>query len=174
MYFVPLYSLHVHCASIDLDSSGSPGVRPAPGLTSSTQVVYVCVRANTNTHPPTTLTPAKNRETYKTNPLSLPLSKYSLPRQQQMLTMNKLKKNPTSNSPTHMLADVQNKPVIHTHVVKGLDSTNKQNAPTRVHMYNHVSVHIHVCAYTYTNTRIYIYIHMQMHIYTHTCAHIYI
>jgi len=44
---------------VDLDSSGSLGVRPAPGLTSSTQVVCVCVRVYTSTHTHTTLTPAK-------------------------------------------------------------------------------------------------------------------
>ena len=59
MYFVHIYGLHVYCALVDLGSSGSPGIRPTPGLTSSTQVVCVCVRAYTNTHTPTTLTPAK-------------------------------------------------------------------------------------------------------------------
>ena len=45
MYFVHLYGQHVYCALVDLGSSGSPGVRPTPGLTSSTQVVCVYVRA---------------------------------------------------------------------------------------------------------------------------------
>ena len=36
----------------------------------------------------------KNREIYKTTPLSLPLPKHSLPRQQQAPTMNKLKQTP--------------------------------------------------------------------------------
>jgi len=58
MYFVPLHGLHVYSALVNLDSYGSPGVRPTPGLTSSTQVVCVCVRAYTSTQPPTTLTPA--------------------------------------------------------------------------------------------------------------------
>ena len=35
---------------VDWISSGSPGVRPTPGLTSSTQVVCVYVRAYTSTH----------------------------------------------------------------------------------------------------------------------------
>ena len=35
MYFVHLYGLHVCCALVDLGSSGSPGVRPTPVLTSS-------------------------------------------------------------------------------------------------------------------------------------------
>jgi len=47
MYCVHLHGLHVYCALVDLDSSGSPGVRPTPGLTSSTQVVCVYVRAYT-------------------------------------------------------------------------------------------------------------------------------
>ena len=59
IYRVHLYGLHVYCTLVDLDSSGSPDVRPTPGLTSSTQVVYVCVRAYTSTRTPTILTPAK-------------------------------------------------------------------------------------------------------------------
>ena len=59
MYCVNLYGLHVYCALVDLDSFGPPGVRPTPGLTSSTQVVCVCVRAYTSTHTLTSLTPAK-------------------------------------------------------------------------------------------------------------------
>jgi len=93
MYFVHLYGLHVNHDLVDLSSFGSQGVRPTPGLTSSTQVVCVFVRAytSTNTHHTNT---RKNREMYKTKPLSLPLPKYSLPHQQQALTMNKLKKPP--------------------------------------------------------------------------------
>ena len=47
----------------------------------------VCTRVykHTPTHHPNT---RKNRETYKTKPLSLPLSKHSLSRQQQALTMH--------------------------------------------------------------------------------------
>jgi len=59
IYFVHLYGLHVYCALVDLDSSGSPGVCSTPELTSSTQVIGVCVRVYTSTHTPTTLTPAK-------------------------------------------------------------------------------------------------------------------
>jgi len=68
MYCVHLYGLHVYCALVDLDSSGPPGVRPTPGLTSSTQVVCVCVRAYTSTHTPTTLTPAKIEQYTRQNP----------------------------------------------------------------------------------------------------------
>jgi len=49
----------------------------------------------------------ENREIYQTNPLSLPLSKHSLPRQQQALTMNKLEKIPTSNPPPHTHESVE-------------------------------------------------------------------
>ena len=56
---------------VDLDSSGSPGVRPIPGLTSSTQVVCACVRAYTSTLPPITLTPAKNIQ--DKTPISTPV-----------------------------------------------------------------------------------------------------
>jgi len=59
MYCVILYGLHVYCALVDLDSSGSSGVRPTPELTSSNQVACVCVPAYTSTHPPTTLARAK-------------------------------------------------------------------------------------------------------------------
>ena len=52
IYCVHLYCLHVYCALVNLGSSGSPGVCPTPGLTSSTQVVCVCVRAYTSTHTP--------------------------------------------------------------------------------------------------------------------------
>ena len=94
MCLVHLYGLHIYCALVDLDSFGSPGVRPTPGLTSSTQAVCVCVRAYTSTHTSTTLTPAKNRKIYKTKPLFLPPPKHNLPRQKQALTMNKLKQTP--------------------------------------------------------------------------------
>jgi len=133
------------------------------------------VYKHTHTHNPNT---HKNREIYKTNPScpSLPLSKHSLPRQQQaltILTMNKLEKTLTSNPAPHRHAGVEKTPVIHTHAVKGLDSTNKQNAPRRVHMYTHTRVHVHVYACIYTDTHICMYIHMHMHIYTHTCTHTY-
>jgi len=49
---------------------------------------------HTHTHHPNT---RKNREIYKTNPLSPP--KHSLPHQQQALTMNKLEKPPLSIPP---------------------------------------------------------------------------
>ena len=72
MYFVHLYGLHVYCALVDLDSSGSPGVRPTPGLTSSTQVVCVCVRAYTDRRTHTTLTPAKIEKYTRQNPYLYP------------------------------------------------------------------------------------------------------
>jgi len=55
----------------------------------SSLCVCTCIYKQTHTHHPNT---RKNREIYKTNPLSLPLPKHSLPHQQQVLTMNKLKK----------------------------------------------------------------------------------
>ena len=87
--------------------------------------------------------------------------------------MNKLKKPPTSNPPPHTHAGVEKTLVIHTHVVEGLDSTNKQNAPTR---------HPHTCAYTCTcihihkSTYIYIhtYAHAHIHAYMHTCIQIHV
>jgi len=41
--------------------------------------------------------------------------------------------------------------MIHAHVVVRLESTNKQNAPTRVHMYTHTRVYINVYACIYTD-----------------------
>jgi len=55
-------------ALVDLDSSGSPGVRPTPGLTSSTEVVCAYVRAYTSTHTHPTLTPAKIEKYTRQNP----------------------------------------------------------------------------------------------------------
>ena len=75
MYFVHLYGLHVYCTLVDLDCSSPPGVRPTPGLTSSAQVVCVCVRAYTSTHQPTTqvtLTPAKIEKYTRQNPYLYP------------------------------------------------------------------------------------------------------
>jgi len=68
MYFVHLYGLYVYCALVDLASSGSPDVRPTPGLTSSTQVVCMCVRAYASTHTPTTLTSAMVEKYKRQNP----------------------------------------------------------------------------------------------------------
>jgi len=96
-----------------------------------------------------------------------------------------LKKSPTSNPPPHTSAGVEKTPVIHTHVVEGLDSTKKRNAPTRVHMYTqmraHTNAHVfaHVCKYMfmhpYTQTHIhaytYIYTCAYTRIYAHKCIH---
>ena len=86
--------------------------------------------------------------------------------------MNKLGKTPTSNPPPHTHAGVEKTPVIRTHVVEGLESTNKQNVSNLVHMYTHTRIHIHVYAYIYTDTYVRIYIHVHMHLYTHRCTHI--
>jgi len=64
--------------------------------------------------------------------------------------MNNVEKTPTSNPTPHTHAGVEKTSVIHTHVVEGLDSTNNQNALTRVHMYTYTRVHIHVYVYVYT------------------------
>jgi len=70
MYFVHIYGIHVYRVLVDLDSSGSPGVRQPPRLTSNTQVVFACARAYTSlsTHPSTTLTPATIEKYTKQNP----------------------------------------------------------------------------------------------------------
>ena len=70
-YTVYMY-MTVYCALVDLNPSGSSGVRPTPVLTSSTQVVCVCVRAYTSTHPHTTLTPARIEKYTRQNPYFYP------------------------------------------------------------------------------------------------------
>ena len=72
MYCVHPYGLHVLCAFVNLGSSGSPGVCPTPGPTSSTQVVYVCVSAYTSTHTLTTLTPTKIEKYTRQTPIFTP------------------------------------------------------------------------------------------------------
>jgi len=103
LYFVHTYGLHVNGALVNLDSSGSPGVQPAPGLTlsiPSSVRVCRCIYTYTSTHHHNT---SKNREIYKTKSLSLLLPKNSSPHQQQAPDMNQLKKDPAPNSllPTH-------------------------------------------------------------------------
>ena len=70
-------------------------------LVSALAVCATAFRSKLSLHHPNT---RKNREIYKTKPLSLPLSlplpKHSLPHQQQALTMNKLKQTPLS-IPSH-------------------------------------------------------------------------
>jgi len=108
IYLVHLYGPHVYCALVNLGSSVSPGVHPTPGLTSSTQLVCVCVRAYTSTHTPTTLTPAKIEKYTRKKPWSLPLSKQSFPRQKQALTMYKLKKTPSPIPPHTRMQALKN------------------------------------------------------------------
>ena len=83
--------------------------------------------------------------------------------------MNKLREKPTFKPPPHTHAFVEKTPEIHTHIVEGLDSTSKRNAPTQVLMYTHMCVHIHVYAYIYT----YIHTYICICTYTHIHAHIY-
>jgi len=131
----------------------------------------VCTRVYKHTHTPHPNT-RKNREIYKTKPLSLPLPKHSLPRKKQALTMNKLKQTPLP-TPSHTRMQVLRKPVIHAHVVERLDSTNKQNAPTRLHTYIHMRVHTNAHAHIYIEIQSYIHTHIHMYPYTHTCIHTY-
>jgi len=72
IYFVHIYGLHVYCAWVNLNSSGSLGFHSTPGFTSSTRMVCVCSRAYTSTHPSTTLTPAKIEKHTRQNPYLYP------------------------------------------------------------------------------------------------------
>ena len=71
-----------------------------------------------------------------------------------------------------MHAGVQKTPVIHTHVVEGLNSTNKQNAPTRELMYTHTRVY-NMYKHTYTQTHIYTDTYISTCTYTRIHAHTY-
>jgi len=91
--------------------------------------------------------------------------------------MNNLEKNPTSSPPPHTHAGVEKTPVIHTYVVQGLESTNKQKrlhecicTLTRVciYMYMHTYTQTHIYTYTYICACTYTRIHA--HTYTHTCT----
>jgi len=99
------YMVYMYAALVDLDSSGSPGVHPTPGLTSSTQVVCVYVRAYTSTHTPTTVTPAKiEKYTRQTPNLYFRQNIAS-----QLVTSANLEQAETksiSNPPTHTHAGV--------------------------------------------------------------------
>ena len=152
MYCVHLYGLHVYCALVDLDSSGSPGVRPTSGLTSSTQVVCVCVRAYTSTHPPTTLTPVKIEKYTRQTPYLYPCQNITSHENNKRWAW----KPPNYNPLLHTHAGVKQTLVIHMHVVERLDSTNVQKC-----VYTSAYVHPHACVHTC------IWIHMHRHTYMH-------
>ena len=146
------------------------------------KLLCVCTRVykHTPTHHPNS---RKNREIHKTKPLHLPPPKHSLPHQQQALTMNTLKTPHLQSSHTHACR-CSEIPVIHTHVVKRLESTNKQNAPTHtsayvhpqasvckcicIHIHRHTYIHIHT--YTHAHIHAYMHTHLQMHAYAHLCT----
>jgi len=173
MYCVHLYGLHVCYALVDQGSSDSPGVLPSPGLTSSIQVVCVCVRTYTSTHTPTTLTLAKIEKYTRQNPYLYPrqnMASHASNKRQPWTSWNK----PHFQSPHTHACKSSEIPGIHSHVVERMDSTNKKNESTRVHMYTQTRTKINLYAYISIHIHIYIYIHIHMHIYTHTCTHIYI
>ena len=135
IHFVHVYGLHVYCALVDLDSPGSPCVCPTPGLTSSTQVVYLCVCAHTSTHPLTTLTTVKMEKYTRQTPYLCPcqnLTSHPSNMHQPWTSWE----NPHFQYPLTHSCRCSKIPVIHSHVVERLESTNKSNAPTWVHMYN--------------------------------------
>ena len=133
--------------------------------------LFVCTRVYKHTHTHTTVTPAKIEKYTRQTPLFLPLPKHSLPRQQQALTMNKLKQTPLPIPPRTRMQVLSNTCDSRAYQQqRDWTVQNKQNAPTRVYMYTHTRAYINVYAYTYTDIHIYIYIHIHMH-YTHIHAH---
>ena len=137
------------CALVDLDSSGSKGVRPTPGLTSSTQGLCVCVRAYTSTHPPTTLTPAKIEKYTRQNPCLYPCQNIA-----SHATNQQAGKKHHFQTPTTHAWVVEKTPVIHTHV---LENWTVQIKKMRLH--ENACTLTRVCIYTYmhsyTQTNIY-------------------
>ena len=192
MYCVHLYGLHVYCALVDLCSSGSPGVRPAPGLTSSTQVFCVCVRAYTSTHTPTTLTPAKIEKYSRQKLLSRLLPNHSLPRQQQALTMNKRKKPPLPIPPHTRIQMLRNtcdtracsreigqykytkcaytSAYVHTHARVFQSKCIHVHRHTYIHMHTYTHAHVHAYMHTHIHTYAHAHVHAYMHIHIHVHA----
>jgi len=135
----------------------------------SSLCVCTCVYKYTPAHHPNT---RKNREIYKTNPLSLPLPKHSLPRLQQALIMRKLEKNSTSNPSPHTHAGVE----------KNLGFTSCSRGIGTKCAYTSAYVHPHACAYTcicihihrHTYMHIHTYAHAHIHTYMHTHIHIHV
>ena len=128
--------LNIYCALVNLDNSfGSPGVRPAPGLTSSTQVVCVCVHAYTSAHPSTTLTPAEIEKHTRQTLYLYPCQNIAPHASNKRSPLTSWKTSHFQPPSTHACRCLKT-PVIHTHVVGRLDGTNKENAHTQVHMYS--------------------------------------
>ena len=176
MYFVHTYGLHVYCVVVDLDSSGSPGVPPTPGLTSSTQGVCVCVRAYTSTHPPTALLPAKVEKYSRQTPYIYPC--------QNIASHASYKCQPWNNHETSWKTPhFQSTP---THIYRCWKSTCDTHACSREIgqyiqtkcAYMSAYVHPHVCVYKciciHIHRQTYIHIHTYTYLHIHACMHTHI
>jgi len=141
--------------------------------------VCTLVYKHTHTHHPNT---RKNRKIYKTKPLSLPLSKHSLPRQEQALTMNKLEKPPLP-IPRHTRMQVLRNTCDTLACSReiGQSRYKKTNcAYTSAYVHPHARVYKCICInmhrHTYTHIRTYthapIHAYMHTHIHTHAYAHV--
>jgi len=181
MYCLHLHGLHIYCAIVDLNSSGSPGVRPTPGLTISAKVVYVYVRAYTSTHSPTTLTPAKIQKYIRQNSYLYPCQNIASP---PVTHANHAEKIPNFQSPTtHECRCWKN--TCDTHACsRGIGQYKKTKcAYSSAYVHPNARAHkrtcictrvqIHVYASIYTDAHSCIYIHIHMRIYTHICTQMY-
>jgi len=115
----------------------------------------VCTRVYKHTHTQHPNT-RKNREIYQTKPLSLPLSKHSLPRQQQSLTMNKLEKSSLPFPPHPRMQVLRN--TCDTHTCKREIGQYKQTkcAYTSAYVHPHARVYDCICIHIHRHTHIHI------------------
>ena len=172
MYCVHLYSLHVYFALVDLDSSGLRCPSHTWSHIKYPSSLCVCTRVykHTHTHHPNT----RKIEKYTRQ------NSYLQPRQ-NIVSHASNKRKPCTNlnqphfqSPHTHAYKCSEIPGIHWYVVERLDSANKQNAPTRVHMYTNTRAYINVYAYIYIDLHIHIYIYILIHMhYTRIHAHTY-
>jgi len=139
----------------------------------------MCTRVykHTRTHHPNT---RKNREIYKTNPLSLPLQKHSLPHQQKALTMNKLEKSPIPIPPRTRMQVLRNtcdtracnREIGQYKWTKCAYTSAYVHPHSRVNKRVWIQIHRHTHTHIYTNTHAPIHAYMHTHIHTHAYAHV--
>jgi len=131
----------------------------------------VCTRAykHTPTHHPNT---RKNREIYMTKPLSLPLPKHSLPRQQQVVTME----NPHFQSPPTHACRRQTNTCDTRACCREIGQYKQKCAYTSAYVHPHACVYTCICIHIHRHTYIHIheYAHAYIHAYMHTHIHMHV
>ena len=147
----------------------------------SSLCVYTRVYKHTHTPHPNI---RKNREIYKTKPLSPPLPKHSLPRQKQALTMTKLKQTQLPTTPHTRMQVLRN--TCDTRACSREIRQYKKNkmrlhecihtstcVRTQTHMHTYTQKYIHTYTHTHTHAPIHAYMHTHTHThaYAHACTH---